>query len=89
MFSVSSTGFVSRRFKTDKVIRFGGPGPGLGDAYPGVVEVPEDDQNDVGRGDLGQEAAVPAPEVQCGSLMYVVALGVCNVADSSSIFQTF
>ena len=64
-------------------------GPGLGDAYPGVVEVPEDDQNDVGRGDVGQDAAVPAQEVQCGGHMYVVALGVCNVADSSSIFQTF
>ena len=64
-------------------------GPGLGAVYPGAVEVPEDDQNDDGRGDVGQDAAVPAQEVQCGGLMCVVALGVCHVADSNHIFLTF
>ena len=38
---------------------------------------------------VGQDAAVPAQDVQCGGLMYVVAVGVCNLADSSSIFHTF
>ena len=89
MFSVSFTRFVSRWSKTAKSSVLAGHalvGLGLGAVYPGTVEVPEDDQNDVGRGDVGQDAAVPAQEVQCGGLMYVVAVGVCNVAGSSSIF---
>ena len=49
-------------------------GPGLGVENPGAVEVPDDDQNDAGRGDVGQDAAVPAQDVQCGGLMYVVAV---------------
>ena len=64
-------------------------GHGLRAVYPGAEEVPDDDQNDVRRGDVGQDAAVPAQEVQCGGLMYVVAAGVCIVSYCSSIFQTF
>ena len=92
MFSVSFTRFVWRWSKTAKSSVLAGHalvGLGLRVVYPGAVEVPEDDQNDVGRGGGGQDAAVPAQEVHCGGLMYVVVVGVCNVADSSSIIQTF
>ena len=79
MFSVSFTRFVSRWSKTAKSsvsARHALVGPGLGAVYPGAVEVPEDDQDDVGRGGVGQDAAVPAQEVHCGGLMFVVAVGV-------------
>ena len=92
MFSVSFTRFVSRWSKTAKSSVSAVPawvGLGLRAVYPGTVEVPEDDQNDAGRGDVGQDAEVPAKDVHCGGLMHVVAVCVCNVADSSSIFQTF
>ena len=92
MFSVSFTRFVSRWSKTAKSSGSAGHalvGHGLRAENPGAEEVPDDDQNDVRRGDVHQDAAVPAQEVQCCGLMYVVAAGVCNVACSSSIFQTF
>ena len=67
-------------------------GQGLRAAYPGAEEVPDDDQNDVGRVDVGHDAAVPAQEVQCGGLMYVVAAGergvlLFNLSDISINFM--
>ena len=90
MFSVSFTRFVLKRSKAAKSSVSAGHalvGPGLGPVNSGAVEVPEDDQNDAGRGDVGQDAAVPAQDVQCGGLMYVVAVGVCNVADSDILIN--
>ena len=72
MFHVSFTRFVLRWSKTAKSSVSAGHalmGLGLRAENPGAVEVPEDDQNDV-----GQDAEVPAKEVQCGGLMYVVAV---------------
>ena len=56
VFSVNFTRFVSRWSKTAKSSFLAGHalvGLGLGAVSPGAVEVPDNDQNDVGRGDVG------------------------------------
>ena len=67
MFSVSFTRFVLKRSKAAKssVSASHALGPGFGVVYPGAVEVPEDDQNDAGRGDVGQDAAMSNVVVSC------------------------